>query len=65
MILLNALTYTNYGGDVEVTTGMQSSDGIQSVGFTVRNSGHGIPKDDHEKVLGLTQNSRHTAKMRA
>lgn len=51
MILTNALTYTPGGGEVAVTTGTQEADGRQWVGFTVRDTGPGIPPDEQRRVF--------------
>jgi len=51
MILTNALKYTPSGGEVTVTTGTQEADGRQWVGFTVRDTGPGIPPDEQGHVF--------------
>jgi signal transduction histidine kinase len=50
-ILANAVIYTPKGGEVAVTTGTQDTDDRQWVGFTVRDTGPGIPPDEQRHVF--------------
>ena len=50
-ILTNALNYTPAGGNIEVSTQMEENKGRIWTGFTVSDTGPGIPVEDQERLF--------------
>jgi signal transduction histidine kinase len=51
ILLTNALNYTPSGGQVKVSTHLRQLEGEQWVGFSVSDSGPGIPPDEQEQLF--------------
>ncbi len=51
ILLTNALNYTPPGGSITVSTRTQEHEGRRWAGFTVKDTGPGIPKDEQEMLF--------------
>jgi PAS domain S-box-containing protein len=51
ILLTNALNYTPEGGEIVVSTREEEFDGLTYVGFSVRDSGPGIPENERDQLF--------------
>lgn len=51
ILLTNAINYTPDQGDITVKTQIKEKQGTPYVGFSITDSGLGIPPDEHEKIF--------------